>query len=70
MSPGDETLEYECRHENKGTDQLWCLEDEVCGFKSKKATKSVHCTDTCEKHMHAPSSIQMSPQPCRQVTKL
>ena len=20
MSPGDETLEYECRHENKGTD--------------------------------------------------
>ena len=42
MSPGDETLEYECRHENKGTDELWCLEDEVCGFKAKKSTKSVH----------------------------
>ena len=42
MSPGDETLEYECRHESKGTDQLWCLKDEVCGFETKKATKSVH----------------------------
>ena len=69
MSPGDQTLEYECRHENKGTDQLWCLEDEVCGFETKKATKSVHCTDTCE-NLSTPSPIQMSPQLCRLVTKL
>ena len=63
MSPGDETLEYECRHENKGTDQLWCLKDEVCGFEAKKATKSVHCTDTCEKHTltHTDVTSTMSP---------
>ena len=34
----------------QGYDQLWCLKDEVCGFETKKATKSVHCTNTCEKH--------------------
>ena len=64
MSPGDQTLEYECRHESKGIDQRWCLEDEVCVFEAKKATKSVHCTDTCEKHTrltHTDVTSTMSP---------
>ena len=29
-SPVNETLEYECYHENKGTDQVWSFRYEVC----------------------------------------
>ena len=50
VSPGDETQDYECRHENKGTNKVWCFNDDVCGFETKKATESVHNTITCEKH--------------------
>ena len=57
MSPGDETqLYYECRHENKGTDQVWYFNDDMCGFETKKATESVHNTITCT------STIQKTPQ--------
>ena len=60
VSPGDETQDYECRHENKGTDQVWYFNDDVCGFETKKATESVHNTMTC-----TPSPIQKTPQLCR-----
>ena len=50
MLPGDETQEYECRHENRGTDQVWHFNDDVCGFETQIATESVHNTITCEKH--------------------
>ena len=32
-------LEYDCKHKNKGTDQVWYSRDIVCGIESQKATK-------------------------------
>ena len=70
MSPGDETQDYECRHENKGTDQVWYFNDDVCGFETQITTESVHNTITCENYLSTPSHIQKTLQLCRQVTKL
>ena len=50
MSPVNETLEYEYRHRNKGTDQVWYLKDEVCRIETKKATKTVCVPNTIETH--------------------
>ena len=61
--PGDETQDYECRHEYKGTDQVWYFNDNVCGFETQIATESVHNTITCEKNTltHTEDSSTVSP---------
>ena len=63
MSPGNETQDYECKRENKGTDQVWYFNNDVCGFETRIATGSVHNTITCEKHTltHTVDSSTMSP---------
>ena len=37
----DETLEYDCRHYNKGTFKVWWHGETVCGLELQKATQIV-----------------------------
>ena len=36
-----ETIDCECRHQNKGTVKVWKLRERVCGWKGQKATEVV-----------------------------
>ena len=36
-----ETLEYDCRHYNKGTFKIWWHTETVCGLEVQKATQIV-----------------------------
>ena len=36
-----ETLEYDCRHYNKGTFKVWWHRETVCGLEVQKATQIV-----------------------------
>ena len=41
LTLGYETLEYECRDQNKGTFKIWLVRNTVCGFDVQKVTKIV-----------------------------
>ena len=41
MSVDYETLEYDCRHFNKGTFKVWWHGETVCGLEVQKATQIV-----------------------------
>ena len=44
-SPGDDTEDYDCYHENKVTHRVWSFVDDVSGIRSQKATECVHFTE-------------------------
>ena len=33
-SPVNKTQKYDCKHQDKGTDQIWNFRDDVCGIES------------------------------------
>ena len=39
MSPVNETQDYDYWHQSKGTDQVWCFMDVVCGIEGQKPVK-------------------------------
>ena len=45
VSPGDDTEDYDCYHENKVTRRVWSFVDDVSGIRSQKAIKCVHFTE-------------------------
>ena len=42
MSPVNETQDYDYWYQNKGTDQVWCFMDAVCGIEGQKAVECVY----------------------------
>ena len=42
MSPVNVTQDYDYWHQNKGTDQVWCFMDVVCGIEGEKAEECVY----------------------------
>ena len=48
MSPVNESHDYDHLHQNKGTDQVWCFMDVVCGIEGQKPVKC-GLWRTCEK---------------------
>ena len=50
VSPVNETQDFDYWHQNKGTDQVWCFMDVVCGIEGQKAVECVYfAVHACEK---------------------
>ena len=41
MSPANETQDYDCLHQVKGTVIIWSLRDDMCRIESQEAMKCV-----------------------------